>query len=88
VNQSDIHIAEADMPPKVSHILSRSSMKRVLGSRPMDTGWPMFRTKRGRPEVYVRPFRGQVPASEGQIQVARGRGDFPVWSRTGNELFL
>ncbi|HZO57642.1 MAG TPA: hypothetical protein VFB63_33330, partial [Bryobacteraceae bacterium] len=42
----------------------------------------------GRTEVYIRPFRGETHAAEGKIRVSIGGGDYPVWSRSGNELFF
>jgi serine/threonine protein kinase len=41
----------------------------------------------GRSEVYIRPFREGPAASEGRIQISTGGGDYPAWSRTGEELF-
>jgi serine/threonine-protein kinase len=38
----------------------------------------------GTPEVYVRPF----PASGGKWLVSTGGGQFPIWSRSGHELFF
>src|SRR4051812_25098407 len=35
----------------------------------------------GQFEVFVRPFRGETYAPEGKIQVSRGGGTFPLWSR-------
>ena len=42
----------------------------------------------GRGEVYVRPFREGPAGPNDRIQVSAGGGDFPVWSRNGDELFF
>jgi serine/threonine-protein kinase len=39
-------------------------------------------TSSGRPEIYVRPF----PGPGGTWQVSTSGGNFPTWSRAGNEL--
>jgi serine/threonine-protein kinase len=38
----------------------------------------------GGPEVYVRAF----PGPSGKWQISTGSGHFPVWSRSGHELFF
>jgi serine/threonine-protein kinase len=38
----------------------------------------------GRPEIFVRPF----PGPGGKYQISTGGGMFPVWSRSGRELFF
>jgi eukaryotic-like serine/threonine-protein kinase len=41
----------------------------------------------GHSEVYVRPFHGAPAGSEERMQVSISGGDYPAWSRTGDELF-
>jgi len=40
----------------------------------------------GKGEIYVRPF--PPSGSGGKWQVSAGGGEYPVWSRTGDELFF
>jgi Tol biopolymer transport system component len=42
----------------------------------------------GQSEVYIRPFREGPAGANDRIQVSTGGGDFPAWSRNGNELFF
>ena len=42
----------------------------------------------GRSEVYVRPFREGPARGERQNPGVDRGGDFPAWSRNGNELFF
>jgi serine/threonine protein kinase/Tol biopolymer transport system component len=42
----------------------------------------------GRSEVYIRPFREGSAGANDRIQVSTGGGDFPAWSKNGNELFF
>ena len=42
----------------------------------------------GRSEVYIRPFRESPAGANDRIQISSGGGDFPAWSRNGNELFF
>ena len=37
----------------------------------------------GRFEIYLKHF----PSGEGKVQVSRNGGDWPIWSRRGDELF-
>jgi hypothetical protein len=41
----------------------------------------------GRNEVYVRPFPGGAPSGSGKWQISTGGGQYPIWSRSGRELF-
>jgi serine/threonine-protein kinase len=50
-----------------------------------DGRWLAYVSRRsGRPEVYVRPFRG----SGGPVQVSVEGGDSPAWNPKGGELFF
>jgi Tol biopolymer transport system component/predicted Ser/Thr protein kinase len=40
-----------------------------------------------RNEVYVRPFPGGAPSGSGKWQISFGGGRYPIWSRSGPELF-
>jgi hypothetical protein len=42
----------------------------------------------GRSEVYIRPFREGPAGANDRIQISTGGGDFPAWSKNGNELFF
>jgi Tol biopolymer transport system component len=42
----------------------------------------------GQGEVYIRPFREGPAGANDRIQISTGSGDFPGWSRNGNELFF
>ena len=42
----------------------------------------------GQSEVYIRPFRESPAGANDRIQISSGGGDFPAWSRNGNELFF
>ncbi len=41
----------------------------------------------GRAEVYVRPFPSGTPSGSGKWQISTGGGRYPIWSRSGRELF-
>jgi serine/threonine-protein kinase len=41
----------------------------------------------GRNEVYVRPFPGGAPSGSGKWQISNGGGRYPIWPRSGRELF-
>jgi Tol biopolymer transport system component len=42
----------------------------------------------GHSDVYVRPFTGGAAPTEGKIRISEGGGDFPVWKKTGGELYF
>lgn len=62
-----------------------------LGVFSPDMKWIAYATQAtGRPEIYVRPFSapGTGAAAEGQWQVSKDGGQFPLWSADGKEIFF